>query len=68
MPADLRCPTCSRPLAAEPSARTPTFPFCSARCRDRDFGAWMNGEFTVAGEELGHDPGGDERWGDRDRP
>jgi hypothetical protein len=69
MPADPRCPTCSRPVAAGGAERPPTFPFCSTRCRDRDLGAWMNGSYAVAGEELTGDDGyPDERMSDRDRP
>jgi endogenous inhibitor of DNA gyrase (YacG/DUF329 family) len=69
MPADPRCPVCSRPMAAGPDGRPATFPFCSTRCRDRDLGAWMNGSYAVAGEELTGDDGNlSGRMGDRDRP
>jgi endogenous inhibitor of DNA gyrase (YacG/DUF329 family) len=69
MPADPRCPVCSRPVAAGPDARPATFPFCSPRCRDRDLGAWLNGAYAVAGEEPTGDGGyPGERMSDRDRP
>ena len=46
------CPTCQRPVLISGDARPTSFPFCSPRCRDRDFGAWLNGRFVVAGREL----------------
>jgi endogenous inhibitor of DNA gyrase (YacG/DUF329 family) len=53
--------------------RPSSFPFCSARCRDRDFGTWIAGGYAVAGLELGAEPaaGEDQPLGrrfDRDRP
>jgi uncharacterized protein len=69
MPAAPRCPACSRLVAEGPDVRPPTFPFCSPRCRDRDLGAWLNGAYAVAGEELIGDDGSPAgRMGDRDRP
>jgi uncharacterized protein len=43
----MRCPTCKRPLAAEPGAR-PAAPFCSERCRLVDLGSWLDGAFRIA--------------------
>ena len=69
MPVVPRCPACSRPVAVDGDGRPPTFPFCSPRCRDRDLGAWLNGAYAVAGEELaGGDGHSSERMSDRDRP
>jgi endogenous inhibitor of DNA gyrase (YacG/DUF329 family) len=48
----LACPTCARPILIAGPERPATFPFCSPRCRDRDLGAWFNGRYTVAGQEL----------------
>ena len=45
-----RCPICGRP----PSARFR--PFCSRRCRDRDFLHWLEGRYRLpsagSGEEV----------------
>ena len=43
------CPICRRP--GEAAYR----PFCSRRCRDRDFGRWIEGFYTVAGQTLSVD-------------
>lgn len=42
----MRCPTCKRPLAAEPAERT-FAPFCSDRCRLADLGSWLDGAFRI---------------------
>ncbi|MBL0920672.1 MAG: DNA gyrase inhibitor YacG [Phycisphaerales bacterium] len=38
------CPICGAPVASE----TPSFPFCSARCRMADLGRWFGGRYTVS--------------------
>ncbi|HEX5320422.1 MAG TPA: DNA gyrase inhibitor YacG [Stellaceae bacterium] len=48
------CPRCGKPAA--PRHR----PFCSARCRDLDLGAWLNGNYRIAAddpddEQIGED-------------
>jgi hypothetical protein len=69
MPTASSCPICARPVAMERDLRPPTFPFCSARCRDRDFGAWISGSYAVAGEVPGVDSEpGRGRALDRDQP
>lgn len=50
------CPTCGRPVLLAEALRPATFPFCAARCRDRDFGRWLDGAYAVSGESLGEDP------------
>jgi endogenous inhibitor of DNA gyrase (YacG/DUF329 family) len=50
MPDHLACPTCGKPVALADQRRPASFPFCSPRCRDRDFGRWIDGAYTVAGE------------------
>jgi hypothetical protein len=35
------CPICSKAVVAEFS------PFCSARCADRDLGAWLKGGYVI---------------------
>jgi endogenous inhibitor of DNA gyrase (YacG/DUF329 family) len=31
---------------------TPTYPFCSERCRLIDLGAWAEGEYRLPGEPI----------------
>lgn len=52
MPETLSCPTCGRPVLSVGDDRPREFPFCSARCRDRDLGAWFAGRYTIAGSDL----------------
>jgi endogenous inhibitor of DNA gyrase (YacG/DUF329 family) len=56
MASTLSCPTCARPIAVEPESRPAAFPFCSERCRLRDFGRWMDGSHAIPGKELSFDP------------
>ncbi|MBA3707963.1 MAG: DNA gyrase inhibitor YacG [Planctomycetes bacterium] len=53
MPAEWPCPTCGRKTLLEKAQLTEAFPFCSSRCRLRDFGRWIDGGFVVPGSELG---------------
>ena len=39
------CPSCRQPAVYAPS--NPWRPFCSARCRGADLGAWANEQFRV---------------------
>jgi endogenous inhibitor of DNA gyrase (YacG/DUF329 family) len=41
----LKCPICKEPTDSEASAE---FPFCSARCRERDLGNWATGKYKIA--------------------
>ena len=41
----LKCPICKQPVDSENS---PEFPFCSARCRERDLGNWAMEKYKVA--------------------
>jgi endogenous inhibitor of DNA gyrase (YacG/DUF329 family) len=41
----LKCPICKRPVDSEATAE---FPFCSARCRERDLGNWATEKYKVA--------------------
>jgi endogenous inhibitor of DNA gyrase (YacG/DUF329 family) len=41
----LKCPICKEPTDSETSAE---FPFCSARCRERDLGNWAMGKYKIA--------------------
>jgi len=60
----LPCPVCKRPVAIEPDQQPPTFPFCSARCRTIDLGAWASGNYVVPGRPvLGQGEGDDDSAG-----
>jgi hypothetical protein len=51
----LLCPTCRRPV--EWSDAFPDRPFCSARCRLIDLGAWFSEQHAIAGEPAdAHQP------------
>jgi hypothetical protein len=41
----LKCPICRQPVDSETTAE---FPFCSARCRERDLGNWATEKYKVA--------------------
>lgn len=44
-PRTVRCPACKGPSLFTPDNRWR--PFCSARCRELDFGAWASEQFRV---------------------
>lgn len=50
-----QCPHCSRQVSWPD---TPTYPFCSERCRLIDLGLWANEEYRIPGEALAEE----ERW------
>lgn len=43
----VRCPQCG--LKHEYRTDNPARPFCSARCKLIDLGAWAEGRYTIAG-------------------
>jgi len=47
----IRCPICREWTVWE---ENPDRPFCSARCREKDIGAWASGSYRIEGrkEEL----------------
>ena len=45
----LKCPICKAPTDSE---TTSEFPFCSARCRERDLGNWAMEKYKVAAPML----------------
>ncbi|MGE5161545.1 MAG: DNA gyrase inhibitor YacG [Betaproteobacteria bacterium] len=47
MPAVVKCPTCGRPV--EWSEASKFRPFCSARCKTIDLGAWASDRYVVPG-------------------
>ena len=46
-PLRVDCPRCGAEVLWQPENRYR--PFCSARCKGADFGAWANEEYRVAG-------------------
>ena len=44
-----QCPQCSE-LAIWPD--TPTYPFCSERCRLIDLGVWARGDYRIPTEQI----------------
>ncbi|MCS6926105.1 MAG: DNA gyrase inhibitor YacG [Candidatus Binatia bacterium] len=45
----VKCPTCRRPTAWQGN---PFRPFCSARCRLIDLGAWATESYRIPGEQV----------------
>ncbi|MEW4528532.1 DNA gyrase inhibitor YacG [Maioricimonas sp. JC845] len=41
------CPICDAELAPEAAGESPTFPFCSARCKQIDLLRWCNGDYAI---------------------
>lgn len=54
----VKCPTCSGPSIYGP--QNPYRPFCCARCKNVDFGAWASEDFRVPAEA----PPEDQAFGD----
>lgn len=56
----LQCPECKKPVYW--NDKFPHRPFCSARCKQLDFGDWANEEHRIAGQSIadGESPHGDE--------
>ena len=52
MPETQACPTCGKKVPVADGRKPEGFPFCSSRCRDRDFGRWIDGGYTIAGRTL----------------
>jgi endogenous inhibitor of DNA gyrase (YacG/DUF329 family) len=53
--ADVPCPICRRKVPS--AATTPTYPFCSARCKLVDLGNWLSDSYVIptsstAGDSL----------------
>lgn len=61
-PRVIRCPGCGGPSVY---ASTNDFrPFCSARCKNNDFGAWASGAYAVDADTPPKDPSADADPGD----
>ncbi|HEX7435116.1 MAG TPA: DNA gyrase inhibitor YacG [Caldimonas sp.] len=52
----VRCPTCGGDSLY--AVTNPYRPFCSARCKNNDFGAWASEDFRVEPSEPPEDPEG----------
>lgn len=46
------CPICRKPVAWEANSQRP---FCSARCRIKDLGAWASGAYALPEPLAGDD-------------
>ncbi|NDY42134.1 DNA gyrase inhibitor YacG [Dissulfurirhabdus thermomarina] len=49
-----RCPRCGAPA---PYEGNPYRPFCGARCKLMDLGAWLGEEYRIPGEPADGTPG-----------
>ncbi len=58
-PRQVRCPACAGTSLYSPS--NPYRPFCSARCKGVDLGAWASEEFKLLEETPPDEPFGDPR-------
>jgi endogenous inhibitor of DNA gyrase (YacG/DUF329 family) len=50
----MRAPSCSCPICrkeARARAENPSFPFCSARCKQIDLGQWLDEKYRVPAED-----------------
>jgi hypothetical protein len=59
----IRCPVCRKPLPE--GKATPTFPFCSERCKMVDLGRWLDGSYAIS-EPLPQTPPDKESPADTD--
>jgi endogenous inhibitor of DNA gyrase (YacG/DUF329 family) len=53
----VKCPSCGKPVAWLPENRYR--PFCSARCRQLDLGAWASEAYRVPSSPPDAEEGGD---------
>lgn len=58
-PRQVRCPACSGNSLYSPA--NPYRPFCSARCKGVDLGAWASEEFKLPDNTPPDEPFGDPR-------
>ncbi|HYE08436.1 MAG TPA: DNA gyrase inhibitor YacG [Planctomycetota bacterium] len=49
MPEAVPCPTCGTDVPTPADWRPDSFPFCCARCRVLDLGAWASDRYVIAG-------------------
>jgi uncharacterized protein len=53
----IRCPECGGPSVYSPD--NAFRPFCSARCKNHDFGAWASGQYALPAQPTNPDEGSD---------
>ncbi|MBL4885545.1 MAG: DNA gyrase inhibitor YacG [Planctomycetaceae bacterium] len=51
----LTCPVCNKALPPQMTQSSPTFPFCSDRCRNVDLFRWGEGKYAIV-EDLAERP------------
>ena len=51
----VRCPICGRSFEFVSFEATPSFPFCSERCRLIDLGRWIDGDYRIPATACGPD-------------
>ena len=54
-----RCPICSKTFSVAKLDDSPSFPFCSDRCRLIDLGRWIDGSYNIP-EKAPLEPEADE--------
>jgi endogenous inhibitor of DNA gyrase (YacG/DUF329 family) len=52
----VRCPICGRRIQSDDAAKTPTYPFCSDRCRLIDLGRWLGEDYRIGPVTEGEGP------------
>jgi endogenous inhibitor of DNA gyrase (YacG/DUF329 family) len=45
------CPVCEKQLEGRTLAELPYLPFCSARCKQIDFGRWLGEAYRIPAED-----------------
>ena len=45
------CPICQRAMDGRTRAEWPQWPFCSARCKQIDFGRWLGEAYRIPAED-----------------
>jgi endogenous inhibitor of DNA gyrase (YacG/DUF329 family) len=61
----LKCPICKQPTDSQTNAE---FPFCSARCRERDLGNWAMEKYKVAAPMMDESELEDTETNERPQP
>ncbi|HLJ23563.1 MAG TPA: DNA gyrase inhibitor YacG [Candidatus Acidoferrales bacterium] len=61
----LKCPICKQSVDSETTAE---FPFCSAKCRERDLGNWATEKYKVAVPNMDESELEETETNERSRP
>jgi endogenous inhibitor of DNA gyrase (YacG/DUF329 family) len=48
----VNCPICGRRLQGQSLDDWPSYPFCSARCKQIDLGRWLDESYGIPREEV----------------